>query len=336
MNAALHVHRITPGATVQDAGRTGYLAFGLSRGGAADVLALAEGAALLRQSRKCAALELPGSGGLFEATTATRIALTGAPMRATLDGEPLAWNASHLLSQGARLDIGGAIEGQYGYLHVGGGIDLPCVMNARSAHLAAGIGAQVKVGDVLPVGADQRGETGLKLPQDSRFSGGALRLVESFQTALFDAETRARFSQTEFHRDARANRMGVRLTFEGQGFAPQGGLNILSETIVPGDIQITGDGTPFLLLGESQTTGGYPRIGTVIPADLPRAAQTPAGKTVTFSFISRSAALQAEQTFRTHLAQLEKSCEPLVRDPAQIRDLLSYQLISGATSGRAE
>ena len=82
MSGALIVHRAGPGVSVQDAGRPGFLAQGLSRGGAADRLALAEGAALLDQPATCAALELAGSFLTIEATRALRIALVGAPMRA--------------------------------------------------------------------------------------------------------------------------------------------------------------------------------------------------------------------------------------------------------------
>lgn len=333
MSRSLIVHRIAPGATVQDLGRNGYLAFGLSRGGALDRTALYEGAALLRQDVACAALELPGAGGMFEATCDLRIALTGAPMRAQVEGTALVWNASHVLPKGARLEIGALISGSTGYLHVGGGFDVPERLHARSAHLAAKVGAVVVGGAHLPVGVDAHDEVGMALPLDRRFDGGAARLVESFQTHLYDADTRARFEETVFKRDARANRMGMRLNSDGDGFFAQGGLNILSETIVPGDIQVTGDGTPFLLMAESQTTGGYPRIGTVIPADLAKAAQTPAGGEVTFSFVSRDEALTAEERHRAYLKSLPGLCTALVRDPAEMRDLLSYQLISGATAG---
>jgi allophanate hydrolase len=125
MTRALIVHRAGPGVSVQDKGRPGYLAFGLSRGGAADRLALAEGAALLGQSDTLAALELPGMGGEFEATEDMRIALTGAPMRASIEGERVVWNASHMLPRGARLSIGAVEAGAYGYLHLGGGIATP-------------------------------------------------------------------------------------------------------------------------------------------------------------------------------------------------------------------
>jgi allophanate hydrolase len=123
----------------------------------------------------------------------------------------------------------------------------------------------------------------------------------------------------------------MRLAFEGDGFLPDAGLSIVSEIITPGDIQVTGDGTPFVLLCESQTTGGYPRIGTVLPSDLPRAVQCPAGKLLRFAFVSLNEARQIEARARKDVAGLKP--EPLVRDPKDMKDLLSYNLISGATAG---
>ena len=257
-------------------------------------------------------------------------------MRAAVDGTPLVWNASHAVPAGARIEIGGATLGSYGYLHVGGGFDLPQRLGSRSAHLAAGIGAAVQAGDSLAVGIDGGGPVGLCLPQDNRFDGGVLRVVESFQTDLFDTDTRERFTQTCFSRDARANRMGMRLNSDGTGFAAKGGLNILSESILPGDIQITGDGAPFVLLAECQTTGGYPRIGTVLPCDLPRVVQARPGESLKFHFVSEQEALEAERRHRADLAALPNALYPLIRDPHDIGDLLSYQLISGAIAGTEE
>ncbi|MBC7156079.1 MAG: urea amidolyase, partial [Rhodobacteraceae bacterium] len=147
MSRALIVHRAGPTTSVQDGGRPGFLAQGLSRGGAADRLALAEGAALLGQGAALAAIEMAGTGGVFEATEDVRIALTGAPMRATLGGAPLVWGASHRLRAGQPLEIGPAVAGVYGYLHVGGGIAVPPILGARGAHLAAGIGVVAGAGD---------------------------------------------------------------------------------------------------------------------------------------------------------------------------------------------
>ncbi|MGI9368013.1 MAG: biotin-dependent carboxyltransferase family protein [Ruegeria sp.] len=328
---SLVVHRIGPACTIQDQGREGYLDQGLSRSGAADLIALHEGAALLGQSPELAALEMAGMGGEFEATSDTRIALTGAPMQASIDGSPAVWNASHFLGKGQRLSIGTAAKGVYGYLHIGGGIQSDVFLGSRSVHLTANIGRAVVGGDTLENGSDSGG-VGMKILPVDRFAGGALRVVSSFQTTLFDEDTVARFAKTEFRRGQRANRMGMQLESDGPGFSASGQLNILSEVITPGDIQMTGVGNPFILLPECQTTGGYPRIAAVLPCDLPRAAQTPAGGSIRFQFVSVEEAVSIQDAFEKELAGLRRRIEPLVRDPHDIPDLLSYQLIGGMIS----
>jgi 5-oxoprolinase (ATP-hydrolysing) subunit C len=332
MSRAVIIHRAGPQVTVQDKGRPGLLGQGLSQGGAADPVALHEGAALLRQPASHAALEMAGMGGSFEATADTRIALTGAPMQASIDGQAVAWNASHSLRAGERLEIGAAMRGIYGYLHFGGGVATEEVLGARAAHLAAGIGRALRPGDRLPLGDDTRAEVGMTLDAEPRLNGGLVRITRSMQTHLFATEMLERFQSTAFQRDARGNRMGARLEFEGAPFAATGQLSILSEVIVPGDIQMTGDGTPFVLLGECQTTGGYPRIGTVILADLPRVVQAGPGVSLQFQVIDLADAVEVQRRFVTTLGKLPGAIRPLLRDPVQMQDLLSYQLISGAIS----
>lgn len=337
MSRRLIVHAAGPGMSVQDIGRPGYLAHGLSRGGAADRQAMAEGAALLHQDQGLAALEMAGMGGSFEVSQNTRIALTGAPMRASIDGAAVAWNASHMLAAGSRLSIGGATRGVYGYLHLGGGIDAPERLGARSAHLAAGIGGLVAAGTDLPLGADRAGgETGLTLPGDDRFDGGELRVVPGFQTGFFAEDEIIRFESTLFTRAARGNRMGVRLDPDGAGFASDAGLSVLSEVIVPGDIQITGDGTPFVLLAECQTTGGYPRIGSVLPCDVPRVAQAAPGARLRFRRVTPAEGRAIERAAAALRKGLRRAVRPLLRDPHDIPHLLSYQLIGGVTAGHDE
>lgn len=332
MSGTLTIHNCGPATTVQDMGRQGFLAQGMTRGGAADLEALHEGAALLDQSPELAVLEMVGMGGNFSSDIDVRIALTGAPMTASVGDAPIPWNASHLLPAGAVLKIGGARGGTYGYLHIGGGVDTPVMMGARAAHLSAGLGRALTAGDTLPLGRDKGGAIGMKLDIEDRFHGGPIRITTSMQTEQFDSATRERFITTTFHRDARANRMGVRMDHDGAPFVSANQLTILSDVIVPGDIQITGDGAPFVLMCECQTTGGYPRIGTVLPSDMARVAQAPAGAAVSFQFVELEDARAIEQRATTARAALAKSITPLLRDPHSIRDLLSYQLISGVTS----
>lgn len=329
---ALIVRKAGPAVAVQDLGRPGHIAHGLTAGGAADVLALHEGAALLHGEPANAALEMAGFGGSFEAEGDIRIALTGAEMRASIDGQPVAWNASHALPHGSRLEIGPALRGTFGYLHAGSGFDTPVYMGARATHLSVGFGALLANGDRLPLCPDPGGPTGLSLPADDRFDGGTVRIVPSMQTDAFPTEIRDRFAATAFRRDPRTNRQGMRLDHDGDGFSTPEMRSLVSEIIAPGDIQITGDGTPFILMAECHTTGGYPRIGTVIPSDLPRVAQAPSGAPLRFTFISLDDAIEIERRERGRRAALRQAARPLLRDVHDINDLLSYQLISGAVS----
>ncbi|MEX0311300.1 MAG: biotin-dependent carboxyltransferase family protein, partial [Tateyamaria sp.] len=309
-----------------------YLSKGLTRGGAADRLAIYEGAALLGQSTELAVLEMVGTGGTFVASAEVRIALTGAEMIAHVDGTAIAWNASHVLPGGSTLTIGPTRAGTYGYLHVGGGFVTEKTLGARATHQSCGLGALVTSDTVLPVGTDHGGDVGMTLPRDTRFSGGTVRIVPSMQTDDFDEQTRARFAATTFRRDPRANRQGIRMDSDTVGFSTPKALSIVSEVIVPGDIQITGDGTPFVLMAESQTTGGYPRIGTVLPCDLPRVAQAPAGAQIQFKFLSLEEGAAIEAKARVAWVALPKAVEPLVRDPATMQDLLSYEMVGGVVS----
>lgn len=328
----LIVHQVGPGVAVQDLGRPGFLAKGLTRGGASDLRAIHEGAALLGQSPTLAALEMAGTGGTFEATAPLRIALTGAMMTATIDGTNAVWNASHLLPAGAKLVIGPCRDGTFGYLHVGGGLETEALLGARATHQSVGLGNLVAKGETLHVGPDKGRDVGMTLPRDARFSGGDVRIVPSMQTEDFDANIRDRFEKTEFRRDPRANRQGVRLDSDGDGFSNPKQLSAVSEVIVPGDIQVTGDGTPFVLMAECQTTGGYPRIGTVLPCDLPRVAQATAGATLRFQFVSLEGGAAIQARADTEQAMLGRRVTPLIRDPHTIQDLLSYQLVGGVVS----
>ncbi len=332
MSVTLTIAQAGPALAVQDLGRPGWRAQGLTKGGAADPMAIYEGAALLGQSPELAVIEMTGTGGTFVADGDIRIALTGAGMAAKIDGDVVVWNASHLLPAGAKLTIGGAGSRPHGYLHVGGGIMSDLLLGARASHLSAGLGRPLAAGDGFVVGDDTGRETGLTLPRDGRFDGGVVHVVASMQTEHFTPAERQRFTETQFSRDPRANRVGVRMDHQGGGFHAEGGLTILSEVIVPGDIQITGDGAPFVLMGECQTTGGYPRIGTVIPSDIPRVAQAAAGAPIMFKFLSLAEAITLEIRHRDAIHALRGQVKPLIRDPRQIRNLLLYQLVGGTVS----
>jgi allophanate hydrolase len=110
-------------------------------------------------------------------------------------------------------------------------------------------------------------------------------------------------------------------------------LSLVSEIVQPGDIQLTGDGAPYVLLAECQTTGGYPRIGTVLPCDLPVVAQAAPGARLRFRFVAIEEALAASPSEREVLERLRREVRPVVRGAEEMADLLSQQLISGVTAG---
>ncbi|MFV0384842.1 biotin-dependent carboxyltransferase family protein [Paracoccus sp. (in: a-proteobacteria)] len=319
--------------SVQDMGRPGHLAQGLSRGGAMDRLALIEAAALLGAAVPVAGIEMAAAGGVFGVSAPTRIALTGAPLTATLDDQPLQWHAVHLILPGQKLRIGGAVSGVYAYLTPAGGIATPEWLGSRAAHLSIGIGAALASGDDLPCGDDPDPDCpARRIDAAARFGGGNVRVMDGPQTALFDADTLTAFFATEFTRSPRGNRQGVQLDAAGR-FTSAHAAGLASDVIGPGDLQMTGDGVPYVLMAECQTIGGYPRIGQVIPADLPVIAQAAPGQRLRFQRLSQD---QADAVFRDDAALMRDAaarCRDLLRDPWTMTDLLAYQLIGGVTAG---
>ena len=294
-----------PLCTVQDEGREGYLSQGLSRGGVADRRAHEEARALLGGA--CGAgIETAGAPLTLRFRTRSTVALVGASM------SPGPWHRTREMAEGSVLRLVPEREGTYSYVYPAGGLGIPTVLGSRATHLIAGIGGALRPGMAVSSG----GETGparrthgrrprrLSVEPD-RFGGGILRCVETPQSSFFPEEILTRFADTPFRRDPRGNRQGVRLAFRGPGFAPHDGLSILSDFVLPGDVQVTGDGTPYILGPECQTTGGYPRIAQVIAADLPKAMQAPPGAALTFVFVTVEAA-RAARPGRPSVVEEEK------------------------------
>ena len=324
---SLIVETAGPAMSVQDLGRPGALGQGRSRGGAADRLGFLDGAVLLGQPPALAALEMAGIGGRFRVDAPIRFALSGAKMRAKLDGAPIEWNASHIALPGMQLEIGAAEDGVYGYLHLGGGLDTQVELGGRGFHRIAGLGALVSAGETLPVGPDEQITAApMRLPPRPKGSG-PLRVMPGPQAHLFSEDVRAAFEATVFKRSARANRQGVRLDHDDAPFSTEGQLTLVSDFICEGDIQMTGDGTPFILLAECQTMGVYPRIGTVIPADIPRVAQAVLGEDLALRFITTDEAAALWQSDEAYQKTRAAAKTPRVRDPREMADLLSYELI---------
>ncbi|GIT90459.1 allophanate hydrolase [Jannaschia pagri] len=315
-----------PMVSIQDDGRPGWVSQGLSQGGAADPMARVEAARLLGEAPG-AGLESAGGPLRLAVGEATTLAFTGAPMVVQTTDGPLDWHACHRVEAGTVLDLRPGSVGVYSYVHVAGGLLTEERLGSRSAHQIAQIGGAIQAGERLPIARETAPRPSLRLSRiPDRFEGGSLRIVPTPQTILFPKAERDRFEQTTFIRDPRGNRQGIRLDMPGPGFATEGQLSLLSDFIFPGDLQMTGDGVPYILGPECQTTGGYPRIGTIIPQDLPRALQAPVGARLSFRFVS--------------IADLRDDgppgVEPRIRAPSEVPDLLAQQLIGGVVSARGD
>ena len=329
----LRILSISPTAIIQDRGRQGLLRFGVSPGGAMDAYALAEGQALLGNAADDAALEMAGHGGSFRAEGEVWVSLTGAPMQASLNGRVVEWRQSLHLRDGDTLRIGATVMGVYGYLHVAGGFQTEVVLNARSTHVRAGFGHLPKAGDLLPAGLVPPKPVPLALPRPEYFDQRQIRAIWGPQSHLFDDAERSRFAAAQFGVSDKRDRMGMQIIPDYPPFHGDSGLSIASDATLPGDIQIIGNGTPAVLLADRGPTGGYPRIATVITADIAALAQISSGERFAISIVDRQEAVGALLEYRRTIGALPGMAEPVLRDPRDMADLLSYNLIDGAITG---
>ena len=283
---------LVPGllSTVQDLGRPGLGDLGVPAGGAADAHALRLGNLLLGNEEGAAALEatLVGPELLFE--EAAHVVLAGAPFGAQLDGAPLpAWEAVSVPA-GGRLTVGRALSGARGYVCVRGGLDVPSVLGGRATDGATGFGGldgrPLRAGDRLSVGAARGEPRGQRVDAAAaRWSGPRhrLRVTPGPQGDWFGEDVVETFFSRAFRVSASSSRTGVRL--EGEPLvAPT--RSLVTEGVVAGAIQVPPAGLPIVLLVEHPSTGGYPKIGSVISADLSALAQLRPGEEVRFARVS--------------------------------------------------
>ena len=332
--SGISIQSIGPGCQIQDLGRPGWHRYGITEGGAMDRLALQESAALLGQSANLAGLEIAGLGGVLTAVGGSvRFSLTGAPMPARIDDTQLEWNSCYTLHEGQKLITGLVESGMYSYIGFGGGIDTPPELGSRSTNVRSAIGGYqgryIQAGDILPLGESAVDYSGSRLQPIERLGGGSIRVVWGPQAYLFSDNEQQRFLDTQYRVEHRLNRMGVRLESAHAPLKASGHLSAVSDAVALGDIQIPGDGYPAVLLADHQSTGGYPRIATIIAADMARMAQARPETVVQFVAVDMDEAVSALQDQMQVVHNLANTHEPLLRNPADIDNLLSYQLVSG-------
>lgn len=273
---ALRAVAPTPFSTVQDPGRVGLRRYGVTGAGAMDLESHAVANALAGNPLEAATVEFAHGGGEWSVSGgAVRVAVAGGSFAATIDGRPVPPCTSAVLREGERLRIGGAKDAVWGYLAVSGGIQVPPDLGSRATYARGGIGGlegrALAAGDVLPLRAGplEGGERTLCRPAPDQRE--PVKVVLGPQHDHFTAEALHVFLTARFVVTRQADRMGYRL--EGPTLRHARGFNIVSDAVLPGSIQVPGGGCPIVLLKDAQTTGGYPKIATVVSADLGRFAQ---------------------------------------------------------------
>jgi biotin-dependent carboxylase-like uncharacterized protein len=271
---------VNPGlfTTIQDLGRPGHRAAGVPLSGAADPVSLQLANRLVGNPATAAGLEITLLGPDLRFERDSVVALTGA----MFPGMPSA--AAVPVCAGETLSLGHASTGCRGYLAVAGGIDVPAVLGSRSTFSPAKLGGlrglPLAAGDALPVGG-ARGKpsrSGVEeRPSIVRPLGTpiTLRMIPGEQFA-FAGESLWSATHTT---SSRSDRMGVRFDGPLLGGGDTAG-SLASVAVLPGTVQLPPDGKPIVLLADAQTIGGYPVIGHVIAADLPRVAQLRPGDRV--------------------------------------------------------
>ena len=277
--------------TVQDAGRRGHQAAGFSVSGPMDPDALYMANVLVNNPADLACLEMVFLGASLQFDRKTYIAMTGADFSPTLNSMPMPLYQAVEIKAGDVLRCGAAKNGRYGYLAVAGGIDVPVVMGSRSTNLKCAIGGfhgrKLAAGDDLPLSVTGKFlDNFYKKHWTPTVYGSAvtLRVVPGPQAHLFTQAGLDTFTSGVYTLQAESDRMGARLA--GPKVEAVGGVDIISDAIAFGSVQIPASGTPIIMLADRQTTGGYAKIGTVITPDLPKLAQCCPGAEVRFSFVT--------------------------------------------------
>jgi len=310
-------------ATVQDLGRTGALRWGVGTSGAMDPLALAAGNILLGNDEGAAAVEVPVFPFQVRFAQDCAFAVTGADVAARLDDEPLLpwWSTLARAGQVLQLGLpqGGTWRASRAYLCVAGGIDVPPALGSRSTQLRGAFGGHegraLRQGDSLRVGAASDARCGkgiglvppalaLPLQLDDL---PAIRVLPAAQYTNYTEASRATFWSEPWKITAQSDRYGYRLS--GTPLEAVSALEMRSHGIVPGVIQVPPGGQPIVQMRDAQPSGGYPKLGTVIEADLWRLGQAPIGGRVRFVETNWDDAMAALAQTRRWLDEVRRLVE---------------------------
>jgi biotin-dependent carboxylase-like uncharacterized protein len=256
-----------------------------------------------------------------------------------IDGTAAGSFRAHDLKRGSVVSIGFARTGMRAYLALAGGFAVEPALGSRSTHLRSHLGGfggrALRVGDHVPLRGGGNAERTLMLRERNRpVFGGPIRVLLGPQEDAFTQRGIETFLSSAYTVTSRTDRMGCQL--EGSPIEHGNGFNIISDGIVNGSIQVPGSGLPIVLLADRQTTGGYPKIATIVSADLPRIGQARMGEAVRFEAISEDEAERSALAWNELVDQTIALIEPVALDELSTETLMRVNLIGGVVSAQGE
>ena len=298
--------------TFQDLGRSGFQHLGVPVNGVMDENAHRLANLLVGNEADQATLEITLQGPELMFQAGAVIALGGADLGATLDGEPFKPLRAMRVRSGALLAFGKRINGARAYLAVRNGFLLGETLGSTSTYVRGAYGGfagrAIRRGDVIGIASGFANPPRVFLPRETRSLGCddiPIRVVAGREWALFHPAAQARFLSSGYRIGNESDRMGYRLS--GEKIELLEPVNLPSEAVCFGTIQVPPNGQPIVLMADRQTTGGYPKIGSVISVDLPRLAQKLPGEEIRFEQVSLEQAQQLSLARSDLFARLEAS-----------------------------
>ena len=298
--AVFTVAEVGPLVTIQDGGRRGLMRFGVPASGPMDRGSFALANLALGNAAASPAIEVSMGGLTLECIEgAVTFAIAGGSFQVAVDQTVFgSWNIATIRA-GSRLVIKLGHWGSWTYLAFAGHLQSKRWFDSAATHGPTGLGGgRLKLGDRIVVAdaALREERTGeIPFPISAR-PRNSVRVVLGPQDRFFARESIDLLLSETFMLTDSYDRMGVRL--RGPSLIPNAKLDMPSEAIVRGSIQVSGDGAPTVLLADHQTTGGYPKIATIISDDLDGFVQLRPRSQVAFTSVTPEAAVRMTRTRR--------------------------------------